>query len=312
MNPFKRWNPIRPLAHWYYTHVIYQYIARELENRFASRQESIDTSDKKLPKSKTIVDLALDTYLEEQTGLATTSKMDATFEKFAVSQMKIFILAGHDTTSSTLCYIFYLLSKNPPALQRIRAEHDAVFGSSLAETPSVILCNPHTLNQIPNTLAVIKEALRLFPPASSVRDGDANFALTHDGRQYPTEGCIVWSLHQAMHREPLYWPEPDTFLPERWLVPQGDPLYPVKGAWRPFEFGPRNCIGQELAMLEIKLVLAMTVREFEVQACYEEWDRGKGRWGPTMVNGEKAYQSAAGTVRPRDGFPCRVAAAVKT
>ena len=76
-----------------------------------------------------------------------------------------------------------------------------------------------------------------------------------EGRSLPTNGYLVWAVSQPLHRDPEYWPQPDSFLPDRWLVPPGDPLYPVKGAWRPFEYWPRNCNGHELAMLEIKVVM---------------------------------------------------------
>ena len=89
------------------------------------------------------------------------------------------------------------------------------------------------------------------------------------------------------------------------MVPEGDPLHPVKGAWRAFEFGPRNCVGQELSLLEIKIVLAMTIRRFEVRAVYREWEREKGMRARS-VSGEKGYQVLDGTNRPRGGFPCRV------
>lgn len=257
------------------------------------------------------MDLALDKYLEEQPESRATRNMNATFKSYAISQMKVFLLAGHDSTSSTLCYIFYLLSSNPRALQRARAEHDDVFGSDLSQTNAKIIADPYSLNRLPFTLAVIKEALRLFPPASSTRDGEPGFSISEDGRQYPTHGFSVWSSHQAMQRDPLYWPHPDTFLPERWLATEGDPLYPIKGAWRPFEFGPRNCIGQELALFEIKLVVVMTIREFHIKAGYEEWDGIKGSKGPTTVNRERAYQVLKGTTRPANGFPCRVTVAVR-
>jgi len=86
------------------------------------------------------------------------------------------------------------------------------------------------------------------------------------------------------------------------------PLYPVKGAWRPFEFGPRSCVGQNLVTLDITTVLVMTLREFDVKGAYEEWDaRGLGKSkGVKMVNGERAYQISVGAAHPADGFPCRV------
>ena len=114
--------------------------------------------------------------------------------------------------------------------------------------------------------------------------------MTQDGHQYPTEGFTVGCTHQAMHREPLFWPQPDSFIPERWLVSDGDPLRPMKGAWRPFEWGPRNCIGQELALLELKLVMVMTLREFNITASYDAWDHVQGKNEPRTVNKERAYQ----------------------
>jgi sterigmatocystin biosynthesis cytochrome P450 monooxygenase len=191
VNPIRRWNPLRPLFHWYYSRRINRYIPRELESRFADHQKVGEVEGVKRRKSKTVIDLALDRYLEEQSRPGLIDSMDATFKKFAISQMKVFILAGHDTTSSTLCYIFYLLPTSPPALERVRAEHDEVFGSDLSRVQSIIIDNPYILNKLTYTLAVIKETIRLFPAGSSTRQGDPGFSLTDDGHQYPTEGCIV-------------------------------------------------------------------------------------------------------------------------
>ena len=288
-----------------------RFVTSELEKRFVAHQTSHATIRATEGRSKTVMDLALDKYLEEQPKSQATRDLDATFKSYAISQMKVFLLAGHDSTSSTLCYIFYLLASNPHALQRARAEHDDVFGSDLSQVKAKIIADPYSLNRLPFTLAVIKEALRLFPPSSATRDGEAGYSISENGRQYPTFGFSVWLSHQAMQRDPLYWPHPDTFLPERWLAPEGDPLYPIKGAWRPFEFGPRNCIGQELAMFEIKLVVVMTIREFRINPGYEECDGIKGSKGPTTVNVERAYQVLKGTTRPAGGFPCRVTVAVR-
>ena len=103
---------------------------------------------------------------------------------------------------------------------------------------------PHLLNQPPFTTAILKEILRLFPVVPSTRAGEPGYSVRDEpGRLYPTDGCLVWSVHHAIHRDPALWPQPYLILPERWLVSSEDLLFPRKGAWRPFEFGSRNCIG---------------------------------------------------------------------
>ncbi|KAL2050113.1 hypothetical protein ABVK25_009616 [Lepraria finkii] len=112
-----------------------------------------------------------------------------------------------------------------------------------------------------------------------------------------------------MHRNPEFWPQPDTFLPERWPVAAGDTLAPAKGSWRPFEYGPRNCSGQELAIIEMKIVLVMALQAFDFEAAYEELDRLTPIAGRRTVNGERAYQ--AQLAQPRGDFPCRIKLARK-
>ena len=70
--------------------------------------------------------------------------------------------------------------------------------------------------------------------------------------------------------------------------------------------GPRNCIGQELGMLEVTLVLVMTVREFDVSSAFEELDKINPPSRPTTVFGERVYQIMQGGAHPCGGFPCRV------
>lgn len=300
-NPLTHINPIRPLVHWYNGRRMNRYISRELETSYtANRGGSAD---------KSIVGLALKSYLEDESIIKRAQGMDATFKDFAISQIKLFLFAGHDTTASTICYIYHLLSRNPAALEQVRAEHDTVFGKELNRTVSLITSKPHLLNQLPYTLAVIKESLRLFPVVTIPRAGLSDLSLTDsDGCKYPTKDCLVWGIHHALHRNPLWWPRPNEFLPERWLVAENDPLHPVKNAWRPFEWGPRNCIGQELALLEMKMIAVLTLREFNLNGAYEEWDQLHGtKDANKTVDGERAYQIQLGSAHPSDGFPCKVA-----
>jgi cytochrome P450 len=128
------------------------------------------------------------------------------------------------------------------------------------------------------------ETLRLFPVALTTRSGSRNISITMpDGTVYPTANFMIWVNIHTIHRRPDLFPSPDEFIPERFLE-QEIP----KDAWRPFEKGPRSCIGQELALLEMKTVLALTIRDFEVRSAYEEWDRKMGREKPgEMLDGRR-------------------------
>lgn len=84
---------------------------------------------------------------------------------------------------------------------------------------------------------------------------------------------MVWINTHTIHRLASLFPDPDAFIPERFLPPFSVP----KDAWRPFEKGPRSCIGQEFSMLEMKIVMALTLREFEFENAFVEWDRKLGR-----------------------------------
>ena len=304
INPFQRWHPIRPFMLWYNSRQMDLYIGKELNKRFEHYRMNHGRSEAK--QGKSVVDLALQSYMANEASKG-TQELDKTFRTHATRQIRLFLFAGNDTTSSIICYTYHLLSTNPEAQARIRAEHDAVFGTDLSVVPSLISEQPHLINQLPYTIAVLKESMRLFPGASSLRQGIDGINITDDdGNIFPTGGTMAWILHQALQRNPAYWKQPDDFLPERWLVGPDDPLYPVKGAWRPFEYGPRNCIGQGLVMLELRIVLALTIREFDVEAAFDEWDRVHSVVGNKKVHGERAYQIEKGGAHPSDRFPCRV------
>lgn len=115
------------------------------------------------------------------------------------------------------------------------------------------------------------------PPPKNSRAAGPEYQLVHPetGQVFPTYGFILTTGTMCLHYSPRIWPRPTEFLPERWVAAsEEDPLYPAtKFAWRPFEYGPMGCIGQELALIELKMALLFTVRELEFRTALEEWDR---------------------------------------
>ena len=299
MNPFIRWNPMRYIVEWYNGRVMANYIGNALDRRFDLWRQS-----KPSTRPKSIMDLVIADFMENR---PTDERLDPEFREWAIRQVRTFLFAGHDSTAATIVYSIYLLSKNPGILDKVRAEHDAVFGDDISTTADQLKASPELINRVPYTTAVIKEVLRLYPPASALREGQPGVELEdNNGTKYPTEGFLLWILHGSIQRNPNYWPEPHAFIPDRWLVDRGHPLYPPKHAMRAFELGPRDCIGQSLAMLDIKITLALTLREFDFQDQYAEWDRLYPSKGLKTVFSERAYQVAQGASHPADGMPCKV------
>ena len=157
---------------WWNTRKMDNYLSKILDERFATRDDRV--------KQKHVIDLALETYLagQQQASEKGTSEvpkvegLDSTFKKHAICHVKTFLFAGHDTVSGTICYAYHCLSKDPERMAKIRNEHDEVFGSNPDDAESLIRSRPNLLNKLDYTLAVIKEVLRLYPPASTVRAGD--------------------------------------------------------------------------------------------------------------------------------------------
>lgn len=206
--------------------------------------------------------------------------------------LRTFIFAGHDTTSIMLQWAFYELSKSPRQQAAICKELDDLLGTDT--DPSVIrakiLAQPDLLSRMPYTAAVMKETLRLHPPAATARSEFLNtrsppldrllvswitdqkknpvsppgtgFHVTMpDKTQLNIDGFNIYVCQGPLHRDPnVYGPTAHDFLPERWLE---DGASIPAGSWRPFERGPRGCIGIELANIEAKVVFACTVRRYE-------------------------------------------------
>ncbi|KAI1385708.1 cytochrome P450 4V3 [Hypoxylon trugodes] len=269
-------------------------------------------SDINASQKKTIVDLALK-YIDKDDPNASPEKPDTEFIDRLIANVKAFIFAGHDTTSSTICFMVKLLQDHPESLARLQAEHDSVLGSDPDKAVDILSASPHLLYSLPYTLGVVKETLRLNPLAATIRDSMSipGFTITAPGSpiKYPLNGFGAWVSAPGIMRRSDYWPRPDEFLPERWVAVEGDPLHvDNKDTWLPFSLGPRNCVGMELAMIELRLVCVVIARTFDIREAWEEWDKIQGpKATPThLVNGKRLYGIGNSTVHPKDGMPVHV------
>ncbi|PYH29382.1 cytochrome P450 [Aspergillus neoniger CBS 115656] len=312
-NPLRRWNIHRLYRQWRNSQIMNHHIGLELEKRY---QEYLQQAQKTTTRGKSIMDIVIAEYMKNRPASQTQiSTLDPEFKSWAIIQIRLFLFVGHDSTAVTIIYCLYLLSKYPDTLGTIRQEHEQIFGPDTTTVATQIREHPEKINQLSYTTAVIKEALRLFPPANGIRWGRPGISLTDthstDGRTFPVDDCPVWIVHTAIQRNPGYWPHAHEFVPNRWLVEPGHELYPPTGGWRPFERGARDCVGQNMAMLAIKITLAMLVREFDFDSQYEEWDRKNPAAGAVRTMfGERAYMVAKGAAHPAQGYPCKVRLAV--
>jgi cytochrome P450 len=172
-------------------------------------------------------------------------------------QVLIFLLAGHDTTAIALTFALYLLGRHPDAQRRVRNEVDAVLGD---QTPGA-----KDVDGLPYTTMVLKEAMRLYPPAWGLgRRTVAGDSI--DGFEIPPGSDVVVSAW-VTHRHPAFWEDPERFDPERFAPEREAERH--RHAYFPFGAGPRACIGQYFSMLEAVIALAVIARRYELASTTE-------------------------------------------
>jgi cytochrome P450 len=172
-------------------------------------------------------------------------------------EVMTFLLAGHETTALALSWTWHLLSENPQAEQKLHEELDRVLGGRLPEVSD--------LPRLKYTEGVIKEAMRLYPPAWGVgRTAIHEFELA--GYRIPAGAAVVMS-QWVMHRDARFFPDPLKFDPDRWSTETTRNL--PKFAYFPFGAGPRQCIGASFAMMEAVLLLAAIGRQFQPRRLWE-------------------------------------------
>ena len=197
-------------------------------------------------------------------------------------ECKTMFLAGHETTALTLSWTLWLLATHPEIQQTLATEVASVIGQ---RAPTI-----EDMGALPVLEQVIRESMRLYPPAWVIqRESLEALTVTVGANTYtiPAEHNISLSP-AAMHRDPRFFADPDTFIPSRWT--QDFMAQLPKYAYFPFGGGPRLCIGQQFAMMELTLILARAIQA--------------GTWQAKRLQRVVAQPSI--TQRPKYGISLRV------
>lgn len=169
-------------------------------------------------------------------------------------QALIFLLAGHETTATSLTFVLHLLGLHPEIQQRVRDEAIEVLGDRLPEHADV--------DRLAYTTMACKEAMRLYPAVYTIPrlverdDVVGGFTLP--------AGSVAAVSSWVSHRHPDFWDDPETFDPDRFTPDKEKARH--RYAWYPFGGGPRSCIGQYFSMLETIVVTAVAVRAYEFRS----------------------------------------------
>lgn len=186
--------------------------------------------------------------------------------------------AGHETTACLLSWTWYVLAGRDDVVRRLLDEirtQDALADDSPARL----------VERLPYLQSVLKEVLRLYPPAYAF--GRRALRDTAVGEHRVPAGTTVLMSPWAMHRDPTYFPDPEAFIPERW--DDGLASHLPRFAYFPFSSGPRRCVGSSYATMEATIAIATLLPRFKLVSL------GEARPAPSL------------TLRPADGVPMAVA-----
>ncbi|CAF2108144.1 unnamed protein product [Rotaria magnacalcarata] len=221
------------------------------------------------------------------------SAVDTQGQPFTDQEIKdqalTFVFAGHETTSNLMIWVIYELMTNPSVYRACQDEVDRIL-------PDGMIPTYEHLNELHTIEAVLQETLRLYPPApffirQCIKEQTIGATTDHPFRI--PEGTIVLTNVYAVHRRSEYWSRPNEFDYTRWLR---DPVTNLKPklahpfCYLPFAAGPRNCIGQNFASLEAKVILAMLVQQCHFQ----------------LEPGQKIVPEIRLTMRPKYGLLAKI------
>jgi len=166
----------------------------------------------------------------------------------------LFFIAGHETTSSALSWLFYLLARHPDVQSRVQEELEMVLGGKPI--------HPHQLKDLVYLDMVLKESLRWGSPLANLSTRKAECDVQLDKYFIPAGTPIGLAIH-AIHHNPEFWPNPEVFDPERFNPNSHSQHHPY--AFLPFSLGKRVCIGNNFSLIEQKAFMSAFLQRFSIK-----------------------------------------------
>ncbi|CAG9820625.1 unnamed protein product [Phaedon cochleariae] len=229
-------------------------VVREKKKAFEDKLKDIEYSnngyfDNEPMKRKAFLDYLIEIRNDEKKGLS---------EEELEDEVNTFIIAGSDTTASTICFAFTMLGLHQDLQEKVYNEITEIIGHDRPVDPS-------DLPKLKYTERFIKETLRLFPIAGIiVRAVDEDVDI---GDYIIPSGCSVVFGILRIQTDEKYWPNPFKFDPDRFLPDETAKRHPC--TFVPFSYGPRNCIGPRYAMMVMKTILSHVLRRYKIHTSYQ-------------------------------------------
>jgi cytochrome P450 len=251
-------------------------VSKRLENRRQTSSKQPNTSD----TPRDLLDLLLDSC-DDFSNNGNSAGASITPTELS-DHLLTFLAAGHETTATTTLWLMYELCAHPAAQARCQAEIDEVLVNRRLPTMSDLL------NSFPFLACCVKESMRLHPAATNIGRVAVDGVTLDYGKEFPDKapihlkpGTNVVLCLACLHRNPLYWENPDTFDPDRWSESRIKDTMKHNFQFIPFSAGPRNCIGQRFASLELVAIAVSILQKFTMHM--SEGQRDKVRFEETIV-----------------------------
>ncbi|KAF8763959.1 Cytochrome P450 4V2 like protein [Argiope bruennichi] len=228
-------------------------IFQKIKERKENKQNAIPVNEDSLHKhtqSQLQKSAFMDLLVEEHL------KNNSLSENDIKQEVDSFVFAGHDTTSVTMSWCLWMIGLHPWIQDKIHEELDIIFGEDDRES------TVEDLNNMKYLECVVKETMRLYPPVPIIAREIRN-DIQYGKYTIPKDStCVVYAY--VLHRDPDVFPDPERFDPERFTPENSAGRNPF--AYVPFSAGPRNCLGQRFAMLEIKILLSSILRRYKMRS----------------------------------------------